>query len=241
MADLVTTTSDKDIFPLIERAVLAVREDMQDNPYILEALKVLPVQGYRSAIGAFWNAVVDDLRNKIIFRSTELFNKEITTGKTIKTYEDFQNYVNDDQLIEGAYKIGVIGWEAYKILKHSKESRHIFYGHPKSSQPSLIKVLAVIDDCIKYVLNEEYPSKIIDVDEYIEILKLESFDRNVVSIENALGDLPETYKNILANRLLTIYIHPESSSSLISNIEFVSPLLCEISAQTNKGSNSKTH
>lgn len=225
MADLVTTTSDKDIFPLIERAVLAVREDMQDNPYILEALKVLPVQGYRSAIGAFWNAVVDDLRNKIIFRSTELFNKEITTGKTIKTYEDFQNFVNDDQLIEGAYKTGVIGLEAYKILKHSKESRHIFYGHPKSSEPSLIKVLAVIDDCIKYVLNEEYPSKIIDVDEYIEILKLESFDRNIVSIENALGDLPETYKNILANRLFTIYIHPESSSSLISNIEFVSPLL----------------
>lgn len=227
MNELVTT-SDTDIVPLIERAVMGVREDMRDNPYILEAVRVLPVQGYRSAIGAFWNAVVDDLINKIIFRSISLFNKEVDLGREIKTYEDFQNHVNDDQLIEGAYKIGVIGWEAYKILRHSKESRHIFYGHPKSSEPSLVKVLSVIDDCIKYVLNEEYPAQIIDINEYVETLKLEDFDRNTVAIENALGDLPETYKNELINRLFSIYIHPDSSSTLISNIEFISPLLWQV-------------
>lgn len=220
--------SETDIVPLIEKAVMTVREDMRDNPYILEAVRVLPVHGYRSAIGAFWNAVVDDLRSKIIFRSLSLFNKEIQLGREIKTYEDFQEYVNDDQLIEGAYKIGVIGWEAYRILRHSKESRHIFYGHPKSSEPSLVKVLSVIDDCIKYVLNEEYPTQIIDIDEYIETLKSEDFDRNSIAIENALGDLPETYKNELTNRLFTIYIHPDSSSSLTSNIEFVSPLLWQV-------------
>ena len=111
MNDLVRA-SDTDIVPLIERAVMNVREDMRDNPYILEALRVISVQGYRSAIGNFWNAVVDDLRNKIIFRSLSLFNKEINVGREIKNYEDFQDHVNDDQLIEGAYKIGVIGWEA---------------------------------------------------------------------------------------------------------------------------------
>ena len=227
MKDLVKA-SESDIVPLIERAVMRVREDMRDNPYILEALKVLRVQGYRSAIGNYWNAVVDDLRSKIIFRSLSLFNKEIDLGREIKNYEDFQNYVNDDNLIEGAYKIGVIGWEAYKILRHSKEARHIFYGHPKSSEPSLVKVLSVIDDCNKYVLNEEYPSRIIDIDEYIEMLKSDDFDRNTIAIENALGDLPETYKNQLINRLFTIYIHPDSSSTLTSNIEFVSPLLWQV-------------
>jgi len=230
----IVKASDTDIVPLIERAVMNVREDMRDNPYILEALRVLPVQGYRSAIGNFWNAVVDDLRNKIMFRSISLFNKEVDVGREIKNYEDFQDYVNDDQLIEGAYKIGVIGWEAYKILRHSKEARHIFYGHPKSSDPSLVKVLSVIDDCIKYVLNEEYPSQIIDINEYIEILKSEDYDRNAVAIENALGDLPETYKNELINRLFTIYIHPDSSSTLTSNIEFVSPLLWQVLPKPTK-------
>lgn len=228
MADELSTISNNDITQLIKRAVLQVRPDMQDNPYILEALKVLPVGGYRSAIGAFWNAVVDDLRNKIIFRSLDLFNKEINVGHKITNYDDFINYVNDDQLIEGAYKIGVIGWEAYKLLKHSKEARHIFSGHPKSSDPSIIKVLSVIDDCIKYVLNEEYPSKIIDIDEYIDTLKTENFDRNEISITNALNDLPENYKNELINRLFTIYISPNVTSVLSSNIEFLSPLLWKV-------------
>ena len=85
--------SDTDIFPLIERAVMNVREDMRDNPYILEALRVLPVQGYRSAIGNFWNAVVDDLRNKIMFRSLSLFNKEVDVGREIKkAISGFLNY-----------------------------------------------------------------------------------------------------------------------------------------------------
>jgi hypothetical protein len=112
-----------------------VRDELKEDPYIEEALKVLPVGGYRSAIGSFWNAVVDDLRNKIIHRSLSLFNQSVSLRKEIKCYDDFINNTNDDELIEGAYKIGVIGWEASKILKHAKETRHIFDGHPRSSDP----------------------------------------------------------------------------------------------------------
>ncbi len=225
--EIANVTSD-DVHSIIKKTLLNVREDMLDNPYIEEALRVLPVSGYRSAIGAFWNAVVDDLRNKIMFRSISLFNKEMQLGREIKTYEDFQNYVNDDQLIEGAYKIGVIGWEASKVLRHAKETRHIFSGHPKSSDPSIIKVLAVMDDCVKYVLNEEYPMQIIDIDEYITLMSTEDYDRNAIGIENALGDLPDRYKNELANKLFTAYIHQNSSTILRSNIEFSSPILWKV-------------
>lgn len=219
---------EKEIVPIMQRSLASVRDELQDDPYIIEAINVLRVGGYRSSIGSFWNAVVDDLRNKIIFRSLNLFNKSVTVSRDIKTYEDFQNYVNDDQLIDGAYKIGVIGWEASKVLKHAKETRHIFSGHPKSSQPSIIKVLAMMDDCIKYVLNAEYPSQIIDVDDYVATLGQETFDRNRISIESALGDLPEVYKNELANRLYTSFIHPQATSIIRSNIEFVGPILWKV-------------
>ena len=225
---VIAPDGNKEIVPIMERALLSVREELHDDPYIIEAVKVLQVGGYRSSIGSFWNAVVDDLRNKIIFRSISLFNKSVELGSKVETYEDFQNLVNDDQLIEGAYKIGVIGWEASKILKHAKETRHIFSGHPKSSDPSIIKVLAMMDDCIKYVLNAEYPAQIIDVNEYVTNLSDQAFDRNVVAIESALGDLPEIYKNELANRLYTSYIHPQSTSILRSNIEFVAPILWRV-------------
>lgn len=157
-----------DIVSLFKGCLRSIRTEMQDNPYILEILRVLPVGGYRSAIGSVWNAVVDDLRNKIIHRSLTLFNKAM--GLNVKSYEDFQNQVSDDQLIDGAYKTGVVGWEASKILKQAKETRHIVDGHPKSTEPSIVKVLAMFDDCVKYVLNVEYPPTIVDLDEYMPTL-----------------------------------------------------------------------
>jgi hypothetical protein len=219
------TVSAGDVEMLFTKCIGSVREDLVDSPYIAEALRVLPAGGYRSAIGSFWNAVVDDLRNKIIHRSLTLFNKSVSIGREIKSYEDFQNNVTDDQLIEGAYKTGVIGWEASKILKHAKETRHIFDGHPKSSEPSPIKVLGMMEDCIKYVLNEAFPPTIIDLDDYISRLGEKNFDRSEVAVENALGDLPEIYKTELVNRLFTAYIHEGAPTLLRSNIELVLPIL----------------
>src|SRR5262249_8352600 len=97
--ELVPVTADA-VQPLFQRAISNVREEMLDSPYIAEAMRVLKVEGYRSAIGCFWNAVVDDLRNKIIHRSLSLFNKAVPQKREVKCYEDFQNLVNDDDLID---------------------------------------------------------------------------------------------------------------------------------------------
>jgi len=234
MSQEMVTISSSEVQPLLEKSILNVRDEIKENPYIVEAIKVLPVGGYRSAIGSFWNAVIDDLRNKIIHRSLPLFNKSMNLRKEIKTYEDFQNYVNDDELIEGAYKIGVIGWEASKVLKHAKETRHIFDGHPKSSEPSIIKVLGMFEDCIKYVLNEPYPPQIIDISEYLETMNLPDFDRNEIAVSNAIEELPEIYKSELINRIFKAYILEESSSELRSNIEFIAPLLWNVLPKEHK-------
>ena len=205
-----------------------IREDLKDSPYIKETLKVLPVGGYRSAIGSFWNAVIDDLRNKIIFRSLKVFNKEMSPKKEIKCYEDFQDNVNDEMLIDGAYKIGIISWEAHKVLKHAKETRHVFDGHPHSTDPTLIKTMSMIEDCIKYVLSQEYPPQIIDIEEYIDNMGTSDFDRNEYAISDAISDLPDTYKNELVNRLFSSYILDTCSTILRSNIEIVAPILWRV-------------
>lgn len=75
---------------LLSKELANVREEVKDCPYLREAIKVLPVKGYRSAIGAYWNAVVDDLRQKILHRSIDLFNKEMNPKKKSRNMKTFK-------------------------------------------------------------------------------------------------------------------------------------------------------
>ena len=205
-----------------------VREDKQDCEYLIEARRVLPVKGYRSAIGCYWNSVIDDLRRKVMHRSLDVFNKEyqaIGGKKDIKEYEDFQNHVTDYDLIECAYRMGAISWEARKILHQARETRNVFDGHPKSSSPELVKVLSFISDCNKYVLNVEFPIAIINISDYLKTMDSTDYDRNDIAVRQAMSDLPETYKKELIHRLYSMYKSPSTSTTIKSNIEFLAPIL----------------
>jgi len=212
----------------LQKELTNVREEFVDNKYIQEARKVLAAGGLRSTIGSYWNAVVDDLRRKVIHRSVDLFNKEVSPKKQIKTYEDFQNYLTDYELIDGAYQIGAIGWEAKKLLHQARETRNIFDGHPDSSDPTLFKVFDMISDCNRYVLSQPYPIPIIDVNEYILTMDSDDFRKSDIAVEQAFSDLPDIYKKEMANRLFTLYTGDNASTRLKSNIEFSYPVLWKV-------------
>ncbi|WP_114750508.1 hypothetical protein [Pleomorphovibrio marinus] len=218
----------QDKLEYLQKELTNVREEFADNKYVREAITVLAAGGLRSTIGSYWNAVVDDLRRKIMHRSIDLFNKEINPKKEIKTYEDFQNHLTDFELIDGAYKIGVLSWEAHKLLHQARETRNIFDGHPDSSDPTLFKVFNMIADCNRYVLSQDYPLTIIDVNQYILTMDTDTFNKNEIAVEQAFTDLPEIYKNEMTNRLFTLYIGDNASTRLKSNIEFSYPVLWKV-------------
>jgi hypothetical protein len=225
---------DEDAVSHIVKELGHVREDVRDCTYLAEAKRVLPVKGYRSTIGSYWNAVVDDIRRKVIHRSLDLFNKEMKFRKTIERYEDFQDHVTDHDLIEGAYKIGVLSWEARKMLQQARETRNLFDGHPQSTEPGLLKVLSLISDCNKYVLSEDFPPSIIDISEYIALMDSANFARNELAVDQAFSDLPHVYKSELINRLYSSYEGEKISSDLRGNIEFSAPILWKTLTREDK-------
>lgn len=213
----------------LQRELTNVREDLTDNKYIAEARIVLQAGGLRSAIGCYWNAVSDDLRRKVMHRSLDLFNKEM--NKKVTSYEDFQTHVTDNDLIEGAYKIGVLSWEAKKIMHQARETRNIFDGHPDSSDPNLFKVLDMIADCNRYVLSQEYSIPIINVNDYISKMDTDAYDKHELAVEQAFIDLPDVYKREMCNKIFTYYVSDTISTRFRSNIEFSFPILWRVSSK----------
>jgi hypothetical protein len=133
--------------------------------------------------------------------------------------------VTDKDLIDGAYKIGVLSWEARKLMHQARETRNLFDGHPKSLEPGLLKVLNLISDCNKYILSQEFPPSIIDISTYLQMMDSADFARNHVAVDQAFTDLPAVYKTELSNRLYTTYCSESISTDLRGNIEFCAPIL----------------
>jgi hypothetical protein len=92
----------------------------------------------------------------------------------------------------------------------------------------------MFEDCIKYVLNEPYPPKIIDINEYLETMNSTNFDRNEIAVSNAIEELPEIYKSELINRIFQTYIIDETSTEYRSNIEFIAPILWKVLPKEHK-------
>jgi len=222
----ITIPADK--LEYLQKELTNIRSDVSDDPYIQEAIKVLAAGGLRSTIGSYWNAVIHDIRIKIEHRSLDLFNKEMPHLKNVKEYEDFQNHITDYELIEGAYKIGVLSWEGKKLIQQARETRNIFDGHPKSSDPTLFKVFNMIADCNKYVLSQYPPIPSVDIDAYITNMDSTNYNQNEIAVEQTFSDLPEIYKNEISNKLFSIYTQANASTKLRSNIEFAFPILWQI-------------
>jgi hypothetical protein len=218
----------------IEKELSFVREEMLGNKYIWEMYKAFQAGALRSAIGSYWNAVTDDLRRKILHRSVDLFNKEMQLKHTIKKYEDFQDHVTEHDLIEGAYKVGVITWEGRKILHQARENRNIYDGHPDSSDPTFLKVLNFIADCNKYVLSQDYPVPIIDTNEFIVMMDSNSFHKSEIAVKQAFSDLPAIYQKEMLNKFFTMYLQDNISTTLRSSIEFCAPILWEYSSKEDR-------
>jgi len=221
-------TIPEDKLEYLQKELTNIRDDVRDDPYIEEAIKVLAAGGLRSTIGSYWNAVVHDIRIKVMHRSLDLFNKELSHLKDVKEYEDFQNHITDYDLIEGAYKTGVLDWEGRKLLQQARETRNIFDGHPKSSNPTLFKVFNMIADCNRYVLSQPLPMPIIDIDQYINRMDGNNYNQNEIAVEQALSELPEIYKQELTNKLFGVYIRDNASTTLRANIEFSFPILWKL-------------
>lgn len=221
-------TIPEDKLEYLQKELANIRDDVRDDPYIQEAIKVLGAGGLRSTIGSYWNAVVHDIRMKIIHRSLDLFNKEMKNLKDVKEYEDYQNFVTDFDLIEGAYKIGVLSWEGKKLIHQARETRNIFDGHPKSSDPTLFKVFNMIADCNRYVLSQHFPIPVIDIDQYILTMDRANYNQNEMAVEQAMSELPEIYKQELTNKLFGVYIRDNASTTLRSNTEFAFPILWKV-------------
>lgn len=110
-----------------------IRPEKQRNKYIESSIKLFLLGEYRNAMDNIWQATIDDIREKVLARSITFFNQEMKTS--ISKYSDFQDKkIQDNDLIEGAYKIDIYDFETKEKLHINRNIRNKFLDHPKRSR-----------------------------------------------------------------------------------------------------------
>lgn len=206
-----------------EPIINAIRPDCI-GPY-LEKAKIAAEAGlWDAAVLYFWNESMNDLRRKVIAYGIEYFPNQ--QNKRLTDEESLRENVNDYELIEGCYQLGIISKEAWFFLQQCREIRNQYTAaHLSDSQIDPLESQNFIKNCVKYVLTHEPPSPGFSIRDFMERLRQADVSDILGEIDTAIKDQSPEIRKTLLNRLYSEYVDTSITSILRTNIEMVAPLV----------------
>lgn len=197
----------------------AIRDESKGN-FIDKAKRAVEVGLWDSAMLYFWNESMKDLRKKVMTYGIEYFPN--TQNTNIKKEDDLSEKINDYNLIDGCFQIGIITKEAWFFLQKCREIRNQYTSaHLSDSQIDRLEALNFIKNCVKYVLTNDPPSPGFNIRSIIERMKEKGTSNNINEIKTAILEQAEEIRKALVNRFFSEFVDVNCDAELRSNIESI--------------------
>lgn len=208
-----------------DSVVQAVRPECR-GPYIEKAQRAAEAGLWDSAVLYFWNESMNDLRRKVMAYGIEYFPAPPNT--TLADEESLRENLNDYELIEGCYQLGIISKEAWFFLQQCREIRNQYTAaHLSDSDIDVLEAQNFIKNCVKYVLTQEPPSPGFSIRDFMQRLRNHDIRGMVEEIRTAVKDQAIEIQRALLNRLFSEYVDVNCPTTLRENIEAIAPDLWE--------------
>jgi hypothetical protein len=216
----------------VELLKKSVRNECHGS-WIKKSSQVWECKSYDAACLYFWNRAMADLRTKIIAYGKE--HLEAIIGREIKDERHLINILDDKNLIDHTYELGIISEEAWFFLQKSREVRnHYTLAHEFNSELDPLEALNIIKNCVKYILAEQVPSPGINLKNVLEKLKNEEVKPFLKEIEATYREQSIKIVNITLNRIFDDFIKEKSNNTYINNILEFAPILWNLSDSSVK-------
>lgn len=139
------------------------------------------------AIQMMWNAVVDDLRSKVLTFGLQYF-AALDGMPLIRDQEDLITRVTHYQLLNGCHMLGIFNREAYVHLQHCFQLVHGCAGSAEfASHIDRLEVLNFIKNAVKYSLSVSGPSPGFDMKSMVALIDSRAVtDQDVSQLEEFL-------------------------------------------------------
>jgi len=195
----------------------AVRPEVPRR-FLVEMKQALSVDLYPAAMRAAWDAVMDDLRKKILAFGLQHF-ASVEGMPALRSEADLRIQTTAHHLLLGAYKLHLLDEEAYVQLSHCMQ---LVMGYAQSdrfaSELDRLAVLNFIKNCVKYCLAVVGPEPGFDIKGLFERIESEDLTGRFAELEHAIARQPAESISTVARLLFLAYVEFSPTATRDANI-----------------------
>ena len=204
--------------------------------YIGNAKKALDAGLWDAAVNYFWTGTIEHLRSKVMAYGIEYFAAQVR-DETLDSREKLERDVSDYRLIDGCYRLGIIGRHDNIQLQHCREVRnHFTSAHPTSQTVDPLEALNFIKNCVRHCLCIEVPPPGLNPKSLMENLRAEDITTRLDDVRVVLQRQSSKMLDTLVQVMFTEYVSLDCPGLLKANINGIAPIAWEGSTEECKDS-----
>lgn len=206
-------------FPLV---VESINPQIKKNSYYLSKFfAAITVGLFDAALNYLWDAVVENLRNKVInFDISYFFDSNPNIRVKSHDSEELKK-ISDEDLVNGCRSIGVISDTVFQEITLIKYMRnHASAAHPNINEIKGLSLIGWLEVCNDGLFEKEFPTAAIVAKKFIVNIKENQSlnNENVAVAKKSLNDLKTEQIDSLLKALFGIFIDLQSPSNVRTNV-----------------------
>lgn len=202
--------------------------DRRQNAYYLSRFAVaISVGLFDGALNYLWNETIQALRRLVARTDLSYFYSvasKINGRYTKLSGEDDLPEVSEHDLLESCRRIGLLSDTNLQRLAHVNYMRnHASAAHPNTNNIDGYEILSWLSNCLKYAITSEPDHSVVTIKRLLASVRTEVIPSNdYASIATDVAKLAPTQIDDLVWALFGMYVDPNASSDLETNIEGIS-------------------
>lgn len=185
---------------------------------------------FDGALSYLWNEAIKSIRELIVSYDLLYFysvaEQKNSRYKNLSSEDDLV-YISDHDLLEISRRIGLIDDYGFKVLENINYLRnHASSAHPNGNELTGIKLLSLLEDCIKYAILIEPNISVVKIKQLFENLRKNEIpieDFEAIAIE--LRKQPQIRIDDFLSSIFGLYCDEGKDSYVYSNIEGICKLI----------------
>ncbi len=232
----------KNVFKNFPAITGTMDPDIKRNSYYLSKFFAATTVGlFDAALNYLWDAIVENLRYKIIkFDVGYFFDSHPNRGISSNSHrnEEELRKISDQDLIDGSLAIGIITNVIYQEISLIKYMRnHASAAHPNLNEIRGLSLIGWLDACNKGLFEKEFPTSAVVAQKFIVQIK-STPNLSPENIRYANKSLSEELKteqiDSLLKALIGVYLDPQSPPHARNNVFHFAEILWKLSSDSPK-------